>query len=243
MKNIRIYILLVFSLAFTGCNDDDARLYAQKLKQVLGSYQEQVNNKIAAEKRAYRQLAVISARTNDEDIIETLNIERNERSRKIAEGLLKDSSALTTSEIRVLLQDYAALDFEQTRNLLERESASVSQYLYAMESLEVDAKKIRALGILLNDLGEDKGKLRRLKQLADFVEKADVEYDKLVCADLARERACLQKNLRASAGETEQASIKEQIKKLDEKIERRKRAEPRRCPADQELNQITCPSN
>jgi hypothetical protein len=243
MKNIRLYILLVCLLAFTGCNDEEARIYAQKLKQVLGSYQEQVNNKLVAEKRAYRQLAAISARVREEDIIETLYIERNERSRKIAEGLLKDSTFLSVSQIRGLLQSYAAIDFEQTRSLLEQESAAISQYLQDLESLEVDAKKIKALGILLDDLGEGKSKLRHLKQLADFVEKADVENDKLVCADLTRERVCLQKKLGPPASATEQAAIKEQIKKLDEKIERRKRTEPRRCPADQELNRITCPSN
>ena len=218
-------------------------MYAKKLKQVLASYQEQVNHKIVVEKQAYRQLAEISARAKEEDALETLSIERNERSRKIAEALLKDSAVLPNSEIRASLQSYATLDFDQTLRVLEQESTSISQYLQALESLEVDAKKIKVLGIHLDDLGEKKGKLKRLKQLADFVEKADVEYDKLVCVDLAHERACLQIKLAATTDATAQGPIKEQIKNLTEKITRRKTAQPRRCPTDQELSKISCPAN
>lgn len=243
MKYIKTYTLLFCVCLLAGCNDEEARFYAQKLKQVLVTYQGQVNNKIVAEKQAYRQLAEISARVKEEDTIETLHIERNERSRKIAEALLKDTSVLTTSEIRASLQTYATLDFEQTRNLLEQESAAISQYLQALESLEVDAKKIKLLGIQLNDLGERKGKLKHLKQLADFIEKADVEYDKLTCVDLARELACLQTKLAGISDAAAQSPIKEQIKKLTEKINRRKTAQPRRCPTDQELGKISCPAN
>jgi hypothetical protein len=242
MKKVKLLILLASLAVLSGCNDEDARLYAQKLKQVLTAYQVQLNDKIAAEKRAYRQLAAISARVGEEDIIETLHIEREERARRIAEGLLKDPGPLMRSEIHAKLQDYAALDFNQTRDLLERESAAVSQYLQDLESLEVDTKKVKALGESLDDLGKEKGRLRRLKQLADFVEKVDVEYDKLVCVDLVRELACLKKKLDATTDATQKAALKEQIAQLEERIKLRKDAQPRRCPADDELNKIDCPS-
>src|SRR5678809_605675 len=103
----RVLALIVICSAFllTGC-DEEAQQYAKELKQVLSSYQEQVERKNNAEQAAYRSLASYCAHAQEEDLFLKLQLERNERVRTLADEYVKGQrSAPTNSELRALLKD------------------------------------------------------------------------------------------------------------------------------------------
>jgi hypothetical protein len=236
MRNLHLLVVGLGLLLSAGCRGEDrtARQYAQKLNVVLRSYQDQVNRKIAAEQEAYQRLAAAYAHDRDVDVRENLELERAERSQRVADALLKRGSSdpISPSELKNLLQGYGAYDFDQTRALLDREVAAETQYLAALESMEVETQKIQALSQALDDLAKPKSRAQQFKDLAAFADQVNQEFDKLVCADLAEEIKRLQGKLEAvkalpdSPDKTQQIGIlEEQIKRLQERRKQMKCAD------------------
>jgi len=226
MRTFTLWILLAGLPLLAGCRGEDksAQDYAKKLSVVLASYQDQVNQKIKAEQDAYKQLAATYARARDQDAVETLYLERSERSRKIADQLVQrgPNEPVTLSEIREMLRDYGNQDFELTRPMLEQEAAARAQYLANLEDLQLEAGKIQALTEALNELAKPKSRAQQFKDLTKFAETVNSEFNRRVCEDLAAQISSLETKAAAEADPNKKKLIQAQIDQLKDQRKRRK---------------------
>jgi hypothetical protein len=241
MKRSMMTLLIVSLLFIAGCNrDKDAQDYANKLSIVLKSYQGQVNNKIKAEQDSYQSLATYYARAQEENVIETLYLERSERSLSLADEVatrrFSKTAPITLSELQDRLRDYSSIDFQQARTTFEDEMDVSSKYLANLEDLAIEAKNIQELTQSLDDLAKPKGQRQQLKELATFAQHIDEEFEKMLCEDLAKEKKCLNKQLNSETDEARKKMLEAKIKLLDEKITERLQAN--KCP---DLSSIKCP--
>lgn len=184
MRKIYAVVFLFAASFFTGCDDRDAQSYATELIGVLDSYQTQVNEKVKAEKRSYKELAAIYQESRLRVSESSLKQERRERSRKLVTAMIRSEYFPTSSDVLANLKDYGEQDFDTTRKLMELEADAQSQFLGDIEALEFDVETIAALKESLKDLAKPKGKLARLKAVAVFASESKKEFDGLLCQDL-----------------------------------------------------------
>ena len=211
---IRILILLCSLLLLAGCDKDRAaQQYAEKLAEVLKSYQEQVGQKINAETEANNALAAVYAHARTEDLWESLWLERRERAKRIINDLAKPGAqSITTFNIQALLRDYAYHDFERTKELLGEEASAQKRFLTGLAELEFEQKKIEALIEELSDLAKPKGRLQQMGDFAKFANAVDSQLHKLFCNDLTKQIEELKKQPQT-----------DEIKNLVAKLEQRKK--------------------
>ncbi len=184
--------LLIFVLAFlSGCDDKTAREYAKQLEVVLKSYHEQVDRKVEAEQATYKTLASAYARADELETLDTLRLERQEAAEQIVDDLVRREAKASPSELQKGLQLYGNKDFELTRKSLEQEADAKAQYLADLDSLDFESKNIDALTQVLEELSKPKGDVKRLQDLAAFVQQSKSKFDELACDDLAQRIACI----------------------------------------------------
>lgn len=207
----------VFSLlVFTGCDDENARNYAKELVGVLKSYQTEVNKKISAEKKSYKDLAGTYAYARQAELLTRLRTERLSRADKLTDDLI-GGRTLTPSEIHKLLLDHANLEFEATRHALAQESDGQAEYLASLETLELQAQNIAQLTKALEALAKPRSDVKKLKDFASAAGEFKTKFDALECADIAERIACL----RAQQATIEAAAdlLPEQKKARKDKLE------------------------
>ena len=215
-------LLLIGAFAMGGCGQDrDAEEYAKKLGVVLKAYHDEVNQKVKAERKAYVGLAALYGRAQDEDVHESLWLQRAELSEQIADKLIERRTPPSLSEVKALLKRYADADFQLTRKLLEREAAESAAFLATLESLSVETKKIEALTQALDDLAQPKSRRQQLKELAAYAQQVDTEFRKLVCADLSQQLKDLQDQLNKATGDAKKA-LEDRRADLDKRIKANK---------------------
>ncbi|MBA2659479.1 MAG: hypothetical protein H0U72_08035 [Nitrosospira sp.] len=211
----KVIALAICNLALlSGCASlSPAEQYAQNLSKVLKAYQDQTNQKVRAEQAAYRRLASIYSRAQDEDVTENLYLERSERAEQIADKLLQQGIKQSTSrsKIRHWLQNYGAFDFSQTQPLLERESDARTKFVTNLENLEVESKLIKSLVQSLEDLASPQSQADRLKAELAFAEKAGAEFKRLECNDIKNTNKTLQAQLKKETDTLKQEQIQNQI--------------------------------
>ncbi len=218
MKKLIIAIVAVALLALTGCDDQDARDYANELVVVLKSYQVEINKKIVAEKKSYKDLSGTYAYAKDVELMTGLSTERLSRADSLTDALIAGEK-FSPSDMHKLLLDYANHDFEATRDLLERESDGQAEYLASLESLNLQSENVAQLTKALEALGKPKSSLKKLKELKSAAEEFKSKFDDLECEELAQEIACLEAQIAAlSAQQTEQKEkLEAQLKPLKER--------------------------
>ena len=201
-------VLVAGALAVGGCGEDeDAQVYAKKLGVVLKAYHEQVNQKAKAERESYKHLAALYGRAQDEDVRESLWLERTELAERIADRLQGRQSRPSISEVRTLLKKYAETDFQLTRKLLEREAVDNAEFLATLETLQIETKKIEALTKALDALAEPKSKTQQLKDLAAYAGQVDSELKKLTCADLTQQVTAAQEQKKAAEADAKNPGL------------------------------------
>jgi hypothetical protein len=215
MKKLIIAIVVCSLLALTGCDDQDARDYANELVGVLKTYQVEVNKKIVAEKKSYKDLAGTHAYVRDVNLLTGLKTERLTRADSLTDALI-GGETLTPSDMHKLLLDYANHDFEATREMFERESDGQAEYLASLESLNLQAENIAQLTKALEALGKPKGSLKRLKELKAAAEEFKSKFDDLQCEELAEQIACLKDQIAAI---TKNATLTDEQKAQKEDLE------------------------
>ena len=183
MKRLAAIFLLCSALPMAGCDDKDAQQYAQQLVNVLDSYQEQVDQKVTAEKNSYKELAGVYERARQQNIEQTLEDERVERSEKLATVMVDADHLPRNTEILESLRAYADEDFASTRDFLQIEADAQAQFLGDIEALEFESETIDDLRASLKLLAKPKGNLKRIRDAAVFAQDTKKEFDKLVCKD------------------------------------------------------------
>ena len=196
MKRLIILALITGVLSLSGCDNEDARKYANELAGVLKTYEVEVNKKIAAEQKSYKELAANYAYAREVEVLTNLGNERLKRSETVAEELLADEK-LTTADIHSLVADYAHLEFESTRKMFEQESDGQAEFLASLESLELQSQNLTALRKALEAMAKSKGKIKQLKEFGASAKQFKAKFDELQCEDVAEQIACLKKRLEA----------------------------------------------
>ena len=242
MKKLIITAVVFSLLVLTGCDDQNARDYAKELVGVLKSYQTEVNKKIAAEKKSYKDLAGTYAYAKQVELQARLTTERLTRADSLTDDLI-GGRTLSPSDIHKLLLDHATLEFESTREALAQESDGQAEYLASLESLDLQAQNIAQLTKALEALAKPKSDIKKLKDLASAAKQFKTKFDDLECAEVAEEIACLKAqqaaidaatDLSADQKKTKKQKLEDQIKQLLE------RSKGQNC--DQEaLKNAKCP--
>lgn len=201
---------LLLSLT-SACGDKAAEELAKQLIAVANSYQEQVDRTNDAERKAYKKLASTYVDAQRNNVFLSLEQERIERARWIADEALDVKHVRPTlSDIEGQLREYADLDFETTRKLMKEESEARAQYLSQLARLKSDSVKVEALTKSFAELAKSKSNADKLKEIVSFFQQSKVEFDKLFCADLKAKIDSLQKqvNAKKTAPPNEQSDAK-----------------------------------
>lgn len=217
MKKLLTAIVLCGLVALSGCDDKDARDYANELAGVLKTYQSEVNKKIGAERASYKDLASTYAYARQIDLYTTLQTERLRRSGELTDTLLQGEKTVSPSDIQALVADYARQDFEATRETLEQESDGQAEYLASLESLELQADGIDKLSKALQELGKPKSDIKRLKELASAAAEFREKFDTLECEDMARQINCLKEQLKKTPP-NKQEEVQAEIDRLSDQV-------------------------
>ena len=208
MRKLIITAVVFSLLVLTGCDDQNARDYATELVGVLKSYQAEVNKKIAAEKKSYKDLAGAYAYAKQVELQTRLRTERLSRADSLTDDII-GGRTLSPSDLHKLLLDHANLEFESTRQALAQESDGQAEYIASLETLELQAQNIAQLTKALEALAKPKSDIKKLKELASAAQAFKTKFDELECAELAEQIACL----RAQQASIDGAKLTEEQKK------------------------------
>ena len=215
-KSRQFWALLCCALLLSltsGCGDKAAEDLAKQLITVANSYQEQVDRTNEAERKAYKKLASTYVEAERNNVFLSLEQERIERSRMVADEAVEVKRvAPTLSEIEFQLREYADLDFESTRKLMKEESEARAQYLSQLAKLKADSVKVEALTNSFAAIAKSKTKADQVKEMISFFQESKKEFDKLFCEDLKAKIDSVQKQINgkknAPANETPDAKSK-----------------------------------
>ncbi len=240
MKKLIIATAVLVLLTQTGCDDKDARDYATELVGVLKTYQVEVNKKIAAEKKSYKDLAANYAYSKQANMISRLSTSRSSGADQLTD-LLMANEKFTPSDMHQLVFEHAMLEFDETRKALEEESDGQAEYIASLEALDFQAQNIAQLTKALEALSKPQGDIKKLKELAASAKEFKTKFDELECNALAEEIACLKEEQAAieklKDPSPEQKADKQrlgmQIKALEDLNKEQK------CKTD--LNKVKCP--
>jgi hypothetical protein len=242
MRKLLITAVMFSLVALTGCDDQNARDYAKELVGVLKSYQGEVNKKIAAEKKSYKDLAGAYAYAKQVELQTRLRTERLSRADSLTDDLI-GGRKLSPSDLHKLLLDHANLEFESTRQALSQESDGQAEYLASLETLELQAQNIAQLTKALEALAKPKGDIKKLKELAASAKAFKSKFDELECGELAEQIACLKAQQAAidAALDLTPEQKKKKKEKLDDQIKQLlELSKEQKCDQDQ-LKNAKCP--
>jgi len=136
--------------------------------EVLKTYRDQIDTKIAAEQQSYVDLAKIYDAANAERTRNAVLLERNTRATETVDRLARERTASPHSKVAWISQihheidRFAEFDFEQSHSVFTR---------------ELDAYKASLAG--LADLTEEQGDLDKLKDSLESLAKPQSIGDKL----------------------------------------------------------------
>jgi len=161
--------LAIAALLLTSCGHTRfAEQYASRMGDVLKTYRDQIDTKIAAEQQSYIDLAKIYDAANAERTSNAVLLERNMRATQTVDRLVREKAASPHSKVAWISQihseveRFAEFDFEQSHAVFTR---------------ELDAYKTSLAG--LADLTQEQGDLDKLKDSLESLAKPQSIGDKL----------------------------------------------------------------
>ena len=161
--------LVIAALLLTSCGQTKfAEQYASRMGEVLKTYRDQIDTKIAAEQQSYVDLARIYDAANAERTRNAVLLERNMRATETVDRLIREKAASPHSKVAWISQihsevrGFAEFDFDQSHAVFVR---------------ELDAYKTSLAG--LADLTQEQGDLDKLKDSLESLAKPQSIGDKL----------------------------------------------------------------
>jgi hypothetical protein len=175
--------LLVAPLA-SGC-DEKAQEFARRTAAILEQRSNELSRKIAAETRAYNAVAATATEAHRDLIDSTLRNERNGRSLALAADY--DEGRKPISRWRSDLAEYAQIDYTLNRDLMTADIDAGSLFLQKIHALQIDQDRVDALAKLLAALAKKPTLAADIEAVSKFAEDTKEEFDKKVCAELAKD--------------------------------------------------------
>lgn len=166
---LRKLALVFIALLLTSCGQTKfAEQYASRMAEVLKTYRDQIDTKIAAEQQSYVDLAKTYDAANTARITQAVLLERNVRATETVDRLAREktgspnSKVAWISQIHSEIEKFAEFDFDQS---------------HAVFTQELDAYKASLAG--LADLTEEQGNLDKLKDSLESLAKPQSISNKL----------------------------------------------------------------
>src|SRR5260370_40520849 len=182
MKTIILSLTVGLALALTGCTDQQARQYSEKINEILQNYQSQIKRNSDSEQRAYEKLAAAYETEKQRDVFESLDTERTLRSGALS-GMLVEGPAKASAIVEEL-EKYAGEDFDRTQKIYAEEMDAESAYLKVLDSLQTETQKASDLSKILAGLAKPSDLLQHGKDLASFGQTFQTESAKQSCLQI-----------------------------------------------------------
>jgi hypothetical protein len=185
-RSRRAGILLCVLLApvLSAC-DEKAQQFALRTAEILQQRSAELTKKIAAERKAYQAVSA-SANENQRALIESsLNNERSARAIALAADY--DEGRKPPSRWQTELAEYAAIENRINRDLLTADLGAGAEFMQKLTSLEIEQAKVDALAQLLATLAKKPSLADDIAAISAFAEDTKEEFDKKVCAALAKD--------------------------------------------------------
>lgn len=166
-RSIQAGLIVAVSLFASSCAENDARQYALKLAELLSSYSQQINQKLADEEARYVSAAKRDEAAIERDAATELLNERLSRAedaaKQIADGSLKPAALLQT-----IMPAYAKKDFDQSEALYTKAQDAYTAHLKNLTQLSIEKAKIQALQQALEGLGKQSNLVAQLQEFGTF---------------------------------------------------------------------------
>jgi len=161
--------------------------YIVATRAFLADYQTALSGQIDVTSKGYTSIAQAAEQGHRNAIQNGLGNERNQRSDILADDFIHDAKPIW--HWKEYLLEYAALDFQANRELLELESTDGSRFLQGLQNLQAELSQVQALDRLLAGLNEKQNLVGHLKELGDYAQTTKTQFDTLVCHGLKKDLA------------------------------------------------------
>jgi len=195
-RDVLLGAVLVSALS-SGC-DDKALEFAKNTAVILQQRSDQLSTKITAETKAYNSAAATAAEVHRDLADSALRNERN--SRTIALAADYDEGRKPVSRWRSDVAEYGQIDYTTTRELLIADLDASSLFLQKLQALKIEQDKVDALAKLLEALANKPSLSQDVAALGSFAQDTKTEFDKKVCAELAKDTSAAGKAAFAAKG-------------------------------------------
>jgi hypothetical protein len=196
MNAKHIAAVLIFSLAIPAASAAKAKKaeckpkdllcnYIVATRQLLADYQTALGGQIKTVKAGYTAIGRTAELGRRDEIATGLMNERNQRSEILADDFIHGAKPVW--HWKEYLLDYAAQDFQANRELLELESADGTRFLGGLQNLDAEFSKVQALDNILAGLNEKQNLVDHLKEVGQFAQQTQTDFDTLVCAGLKKD--------------------------------------------------------
>jgi len=183
-RRLGLALCLLLAPALSAC-DEEARQFAVRTAEILQQRSAELTKKIAAERKADNAVATLANQVQRDLIESSLNNERTSRS--IALAAEYDEGRKPASRWQADLAEYAQMDYRLNRDLLSADFGAGADYLQKLQALEIEQAKVDALATLLARLAKKPSLAEDLQAIGAFAEDTKAEFDKKVCAALAKD--------------------------------------------------------
>jgi hypothetical protein len=179
-----LFLCVLLAPALSAC-DEKAQEFALRTAEILQQRSAELTRKMAAERKAYQEVSAIANETHRDLIESSLNNERSARSIALAADY--DEGRKPPSRWQTELAEYAQIDYRLNRDLLSADFGAGAEFMQKLQALEIEQAKIDALAKLLAALAKRPSLAEDLAAVGAFVEDTKEEFDKKVCAALAKD--------------------------------------------------------
>lgn len=195
---ISILVLAVTSAASSqteaACKANDIICeHIAATREVLAGYQKAIQKQVKDTQKAYSKIAQAAEQGRRDEIEMALLSQQQQLSLRLADQMIEGK--LPVYLWKESLLDYAALDLEMNREMLELERTDGARYLAGIKGLEAELGKAKTLDKILAALNAKQSPLEQVKDLATYGKQTNTEFGKLICAglksSLAQKRAAL----------------------------------------------------
>ena len=179
-----ILLCVLMAPVLSAC-DEKAQQFALRTAEILQQRSAELTKKIAAERKAY-QVVSASANDNQRALIESsLNNERSARAIALAADY--DEGRKPPSRWQTELAEYAVIENRINRDLLTADLGAGAEFMQKLTALEIEQAKVDALAKLLATLAKKPSLADDIAAISAFADDTKEEFDKKVCAALAKD--------------------------------------------------------
>jgi hypothetical protein len=196
----KLWLVLPAFFLLTGCEQRAAE-FAKKTDELLTEYQKRIDAQIADTTAYYQRAAAVTASETRRVTLDNLEAERNERTTELEADYRENRKP--ASLYRTHLRDYANEHFDRQKEWLSADLNASAPYLQQLVALESDKATIEAFSKMLKNLAQPRSAIDEIKDMKKFVDDTKTEFNKLVCADIAKQ---IQELSTAPTGETADAA-------------------------------------